>query len=102
MRISDWSSDVCSSDLVVLWVGIGIWSKILLVFVGAVFPILINTYVGAKDVDSQMRLAARAFGASRREQFITILIPGALPHINSGLRLGAIQDRKSTRLNSSH
>ena len=77
--------------LVVLWVGIGIWSKIVLVFVGAVFPILINTYVGAKDVDGQMRLAARAFGASRREQFLTILIPGALPHIISGLRLGAIQ-----------
>src|SRR3546814_16678032 len=77
--------------LVVLWVGIGIWSKIVLVFVGAVFQILINTYVGAKDVDGQMRLAARAFGASRREQFLTILLTGALPHLISGLRLAAIK-----------
>jgi len=77
--------------LVVLWLGIGISSKVLLVFLGALFPILINTYVGAKNVDAQMKLVADAFGATRWEQFRSILIPGALPHIISGLRLGAIQ-----------
>jgi len=77
--------------LVVLWLGIGISSKVLLVFLGAVFPILINTYVGARNVDAQMKLVAHAFGATRSEQFRGILIPGALPHILSGCRLGAIQ-----------
>ena len=77
--------------LVVLWLGIGISSKVLLVFLGALFPILINTYVGAKNVDAQMNLVAHAFGATRWEQFRSILIPGALPHIISGFRLGAIQ-----------
>lgn len=77
--------------LVVLWFGIGVSSKVALVFLGAVFPVLVNTYVGAKNVDAQMQLAAHAFGASRWEQFRTILVPGALPHIISGLRLGAIQ-----------
>lgn len=77
--------------LVILWLGIGISSKVLLVFLGAVFPILINTYVGARNVDSRMKLVAHSFGATRWEQFRSILIPGALPHILSGFRLGAIQ-----------
>lgn len=77
--------------LVILWLGIGISSKVLLVFLGALFPILINTYVGAKNVDAQMKRVAQSFGATRREQFGSILIPGALPHIIAGFRLGAIQ-----------
>jgi NitT/TauT family transport system permease protein len=75
--------------LLILWLGIGIISKIALVFLGAVFPILINTYVGVKTVDEQLRQAALAFGATRWEEFRTILIPGALPHILSGFRLGS-------------
>lgn len=77
--------------LLIVWLGIGISSKVVLVFLGAVFPIVINTYAGAKNVDAQMRLVAHAFGATRWQQFRSILIPGALPHIISGLRIGAIQ-----------
>jgi ABC-type nitrate/sulfonate/bicarbonate transport system permease component len=95
--VDPWASVLYSTPrlalgpLVVLWLGIGISSKVLLVFLGALFPILINTHVGAKNVDSQMKIVAHAFGATRWEQFRSILIPGALPHIISGLRLGAIQ-----------
>jgi len=95
--VDPWASILYSTPrlalgpIVVLWLGIGISSKVLLVFLGALFPILISTYVGAKNVDAQMKLVAHAFGATRGEQFRSILIPGALPHIISGFRLGAIQ-----------
>ncbi len=77
--------------LLIVWLGIGISSKVALVFLGAVFPIIISTYAGTKNVDAQMKLVAHAFGATPWQQFRSILIPGALPHIISGLRIGAIE-----------
>ena len=77
--------------LLIVWLGIGISSKVVLVFLGAVFPIVINTYAGAKNIDAQMKLVAHAFGATRWQQFRSILVPGALPHVISGFRIGAIQ-----------
>jgi ABC-type nitrate/sulfonate/bicarbonate transport system permease component len=50
--------------LLILWFGIGIWSKIMIVFAGAVFPLLINTYAGVKNVNRVLVNVVRSFGAS--------------------------------------
>src|SRR2546430_8739697 len=50
--------------LFILWFGIGMWSKIVIVFVGAVFPLLINTYEGVKNVDRVLVNVVRSFGAN--------------------------------------
>src|SRR5207253_10463615 len=52
--------------LFILWFGIGIWSKIIIVFIGAVFPLLINTYAGVKNVNRVLRSEERRVGKECR------------------------------------
>jgi NitT/TauT family transport system permease protein len=74
--------------LVVIWLGIGIWSKIAIVFLGAVFPVLLSTYSGVRTTDARLLRAARSFGADDLQIFRTLILPGSVPFIVTGLRLG--------------
>jgi NitT/TauT family transport system permease protein len=71
----------------ILWFGIGIWSKILIVFAGAVFPLLINTFAGVKNVNRVLVNVVRSFGASEWQLMRIVVLPHALPYIIAGLRL---------------
>lgn len=73
--------------ILVIWLGIGIASKIAVVFLGALFPIVINTMAGMREADYRLVRAARSFGAGKLDVFRRILLPGALPHILMGVRL---------------
>jgi NitT/TauT family transport system permease protein len=73
--------------LVMLWFGLGLWSKVVIVFVGAVFPILINTYEGVRNADRTLINVVRSFGASEWDVSRLVVIPNALPYIIAGLRL---------------
>ncbi|TMA12572.1 MAG: ABC transporter permease [Deltaproteobacteria bacterium] len=73
--------------LLILWFGIGIWSKIVIVFAGAVFPMLINTYVGVKNVDRVLVNVVRSFGANEWQVMKVVVLPNSLPYIIAGLRL---------------
>lgn len=73
--------------LMILWFGIGIWSKIVIVFAGAVFPLLINTYVGVKNVDRVLVNVVRSFGANEWQVMKVVVLPNSLPYIIAGLRL---------------
>jgi NitT/TauT family transport system permease protein len=74
--------------LIILWFGIGINAYALLVFIGAVFPIMVNSMVGIRQVDAVLVRAARSFGASELDLFRLVLVPSALPIIMGGIRLG--------------
>lgn len=74
--------------LLIIWFGIGIWSKVAVVFLGAFFPIAINTMAGIRSLDSSLLRAAHSFGASELQIFRTIALPGSVPFILTGLRLG--------------
>ncbi len=74
--------------LVIIWLGIGILSKIGIIFLGAVFPILINTRDGVKTTPANLLTAARSFGASEWMLFRSVVLPSTIPFILSGLRLG--------------
>ena len=74
--------------LVILWFGIGIWSKVFVVFLSAFFPILVNTVAGVKALDDDLLRAARSFCASDRQIFTTVAIPGSVPFILTGVRQG--------------
>jgi NitT/TauT family transport system permease protein len=74
--------------LVIIWLGIGILSKVGIIFLGAVFPILINTRDGVKTTPHNLLTAARSFGASEWMIFKTVVLPSTIPFILSGLRLG--------------
>ena len=73
--------------LLILWLGIGAESKIAVVFLGALFPILLNAAVGVRGMDPALVRCARAFGASDRQIFTSIALPGSLPLILTGVRL---------------
>jgi len=79
---------VALAPLLILWFGLGLWSHLFVVFLVAVFPVLVNTQTGIENADEQLTETARAFGASRRQIFTKILLPGAVPYIIAGLRLG--------------
>ena len=75
--------------LIVIWFGIGIWSKVAVVFLGAVIPILINTQSGVRTNEAKFLRVARSFGASELKVFISIILPGTVPFIFTGLKYGA-------------
>lgn len=79
---------VALTPLLIIWLGIGIWSKVALVFLGGVFPIILNTQAGVKALDEALLRAARSFGANDRQIFRTIALPGSVPFILSGIRVG--------------
>lgn len=74
--------------LLIIWFGIGIYSKVAVVFLGAFFPIAINTMAGIRSLDPALLRAARSFCASELQVFRTIALPGSVPFTLTGLRLG--------------
>jgi len=74
--------------LVIIWLGIGILSKVGIIFLGAVFPILINSRDGVKTTPANLLTAAKSFGASEWMIFKAVVLPSTIPFILSGLRQG--------------
>src|SRR5580704_2882548 len=73
--------------LLMLWFGIGLWSKVAVVFLGALFPLLINTYEGVRNADKLLINVVRSFGANEWDIARLVVVPNALPFIIVGLRL---------------
>ena len=74
--------------LVILWFGLGFSAKLFIVVILAIFPVLINTASGVRNVSAQLIDVGTAFAASEREIFVKIIFPAALPYMMTGLRLG--------------
>jgi ABC-type nitrate/sulfonate/bicarbonate transport system permease component len=74
--------------LVVLWVGLGIASKIVIVFLGVFFPVAVNTFHGVRTVDANLAAVARSFGASTSRRVWTVVLPSVLPFALVGMRIG--------------
>ena len=74
--------------LVILWFGLGNGAKLFIVTILAVFPILINTIAGVRNVPPQFIELGNSFAANEREIFTKIILPSALPYMMTGLRLG--------------
>jgi ABC-type nitrate/sulfonate/bicarbonate transport system permease component len=72
-----------------LWFGTGIGGPVLIIFMGAFPPVLINTYRGAQQVDRKYIEAAQMLGASSWRAMTEVLLPAAVPSIVAGLRISA-------------
>ena len=79
---------IAMMPLIIIWFGIGMWSKVFIVFLSAFFPILVNTVAGIRNMDRDLLRAARAFCASDWQIFTTLAIPGSVPFILTGVRQG--------------
>jgi NitT/TauT family transport system permease protein len=73
--------------LLILWFGLGLWSKVVVVFIGALFPLLINTYEGVRNADKVLINVVRSFGAGEWDIARRVVVPNSLPYIVAGLRL---------------
>lgn len=79
---------VAIAPLIVMWLGFGAESKVAVIFLMAVFPIIINVWVGASSVDQTLLRAGRVFGASNVDLYRKVTLPYILPYTLTGLRLG--------------
>jgi NitT/TauT family transport system permease protein len=73
--------------LLILWFGIDVKAKVIVVFMFSVFPIIINTYQGVKSVDPRLLEVARSFVSSEAALWGDVILPSAIPFIVAGLRL---------------
>jgi NitT/TauT family transport system permease protein len=74
--------------LFILWFGIEMQPKIAVIFLGALFPIIINTMAGVRNTEAALLRVARSFGASDALIFRRVVLPGSVPFILTGFRLG--------------
>jgi ABC-type nitrate/sulfonate/bicarbonate transport system permease component len=74
--------------LAMLWFGIGFQSKVFIIFIGAFFPVLSNSFLGVRETEPYLVEAGRVLGATDNEILRKIVIPNSIPSILEGLRIG--------------
>jgi NitT/TauT family transport system permease protein len=79
---------IALAPLFILWFGIGIWSKVIVVISLVLFPVAINTEVGLRTTSERLIEMLRSFGATPRQIFFKVSLPSAVPFILAGLKLG--------------
>ncbi len=79
--------NVALVPLLILWFGLGFKAKAVLVFLAAVFPLIINTYGGVRNISNSLLDIARAEGANEFQIFTKIVVPASVPFIMTGIRL---------------
>jgi NitT/TauT family transport system permease protein len=79
---------IALAPLFILWFGIGIWSKVVVVVTLVLFPVTINTEAGLRQKSERLVEMLRSFGATRRQIFWKLSLPSAMPFIMTGLKLG--------------
>jgi NitT/TauT family transport system permease protein len=75
----------------ILWFGLGLGFKVFVVFIGEIFFITLNTAAGVHATEGRFLAVARTYGASQALMFRTIVLPGSVPYIITGLRLACGQ-----------
>ncbi|HJX09196.1 MAG TPA: ABC transporter permease [Candidatus Binatia bacterium] len=78
---------IAFAPVLLLWFGVGGGAKVSIVFLGCVFPILINSYYGMRVVNREYVELARSFRLNSRALFFKILLPASVPCVLSGVRL---------------
>jgi len=79
---------IALAPLFILWLGVGVWSKVVVVVSLVLFPVTINTEAGIRTTSDRLIEMLRSFGASRRQIFLKVSLPSAIPFILAGLKLG--------------
>lgn len=74
--------------LIILWLGIGMYSKVAAVFLGAFFPIAITVMKGVRNIDETLLRCAHSFGATDRQVILTLVAPSSVPFLVAGLHIG--------------
>ncbi len=78
---------VAVAPLLIIFFGVGLLGKALLVFLLSVFPFVFNTFAGVKSADPLLINVVRAFGGKERDLYLKVILPSTLPYIAAGARL---------------
>jgi ABC-type nitrate/sulfonate/bicarbonate transport system permease component len=81
---------VALAPMFILWFGIGLTSKVVLAVSLVFFIALINTEAGIRSIEPDLLTMAKAMGANSRQLYLKVILPGSVPSIFAGLRLGAV------------
>lgn len=81
-------SPIAWIPIAILWFGVGNASPVYLIFISSVFPLVLQTVAGVHGIERRYLRAAENFGVSRRVLFTRVIVPGALPQIIVGMRVG--------------
>lgn len=81
------SPRIAITPLLVLWFGIGVASKVAIIFLMSVFPIIMNTVLGVRSVDRDLVDLARSYNASDWQLLRTVIVPSSIPFIVTGVRI---------------
>jgi len=76
--------------IIMLWLGVGDFSKTLVIFLGVSLPVIYHSFEGAKAVEEKMLWSGAAMGLSAPQRMIRIVLPAALPEILTGCRTGLV------------
>ena len=74
--------------LIIIWFGFDLSAKVAIIFLSAIFPILVSTVTGVRTIERDFIKVARSFGASDGQLFRTVALPSSVPNLLTGLRLG--------------
>jgi len=72
----------------IIWLGIDFNLRVGVVIISGIFPIIVNAYLGGKEVDRELLDVGTAFAASDSQKLRTIIVPGSLPYLYAGIRIG--------------
>lgn len=78
---------IACAPLMLVWLGIGLLSKVAVIFLICFFPVVLNTATGTKNIDRNIVRMANSFCTSDRRYFATVALPSSFPHILTGMRL---------------
>jgi NitT/TauT family transport system permease protein len=79
---------IALAPLFLLWLGIGIWSKVVVVVTLVIFTVIINTEAGLRTTSPRLIEMLKSFGANRNQIFWKVSLPSAMPFVLAGLKLG--------------
>ena len=85
------SPNIAFVPMIILLLGIDLPAKVFIVFLICLFSIIVNTMVGVQSTGRALLDVARSFGASQRQQVTSVVLPGSVPYILTGLRLAGGQ-----------
>jgi NitT/TauT family transport system permease protein len=78
---------VAIAPILIIWLGFGLWPKVAITFLIALFPIVVSTAVGLKSVETDMIDLVRSMGANQMKLLLRVRMPNALPHMFAGLKI---------------
>jgi len=81
--------DLAFIPIFILWFGLGFTFKVFVVFIGVIIYVTLNTIAGVHATEERYLAVARTYGAGRIQMFRSIILPGALPYIMTGLRIAS-------------